>query len=560
MNREKGKVLGNAQFNFCEDRRIYVRSSGSTIKYSFAESSYRKVFKIITRATDKRLFSREILNAIDTKALKYDLSPRRANVLRQIKGLNSSVRVLEFGAGCGVITRYLAELGCEVDAVERSPIKASITSARVSECQNVAVFCSDFADLSFAGEYDMATLLSTIESPHHQFTEKESFQRRLAVAAQAINKDGILVIAINNQLALKSSTGGGARHHTPSHGPEDKYQPGQLNALGKQHLVSALESCGFNYIFFNYPFPDYNLPEAIVSQAGLDCPIFNETDIVCERDLSPDQTIHKSDTSAICDSFSRDLSGGARSKSFLVFAQRNQNDRWIQKELLAEVYTDNRSPAFNVGTSFIKKNKNIFVKKRHLSENLGVVASPYISLRLTTEEYIKGNLLTSLVKSYLEMGDEIGALHLLRRWSAFLARESVNGLLPPDYLDAIPQNFIVTYDNTLSIFDREWVLDTEIERGLVIVRGVFSIVNCSTMGKYFSGSCSEEKARRLCSSLGFSMDFDQYWGKAMECNQWLSQVVYGYEYGKVKSDLKNNDSGKWVKLKSFANSMARVWR
>ena len=52
--------------------------------------------------------------------------------------------VLEIGAGCGAITRYLGECGGNILALEGTPRRAAIASARTRGLDNVTVLSEKF--------------------------------------------------------------------------------------------------------------------------------------------------------------------------------------------------------------------------------------------------------------------------------------------------------------------------------------------------------------------------------------------------------------------------------
>ena len=80
---------------------------------------------------------------------EYHLTTKRANLLRSLD-LSRLDYVLELGCGCGAISRYLAEQGMNVDAIEGSTRRASIAHSRCRDLDNINIVNSNFNHLTFA--------------------------------------------------------------------------------------------------------------------------------------------------------------------------------------------------------------------------------------------------------------------------------------------------------------------------------------------------------------------------------------------------------------------------
>jgi len=75
------------------------------------------VLEILRGATDLSSSSDELVAQAASWPEMYHLNPARANVIRPLE-LSAQDTVLEIGAGCGAITRYLGEQCGAVDAIE----------------------------------------------------------------------------------------------------------------------------------------------------------------------------------------------------------------------------------------------------------------------------------------------------------------------------------------------------------------------------------------------------------------------------------------------------------
>ena len=112
--------LSNKGYVVDQERNIWSRPEYGGINYSDGDDTELRIHKIIERATDLSVLSTELRQHCTDWPSLYHLSGARANILRPF---SQSIHgdVLEIGAGCGVITRYLGECGVNVLALEGSP-------------------------------------------------------------------------------------------------------------------------------------------------------------------------------------------------------------------------------------------------------------------------------------------------------------------------------------------------------------------------------------------------------------------------------------------------------
>lgn len=91
------------------------------------------------------------------------MTPVRANLLRPVRELLAGKRVLELGAGCGALTRYMGENARRVVAVEGSPIRAKIAALRCADLTNAAIINDTIQDLYLPQRFDLVTLIGVLE-------------------------------------------------------------------------------------------------------------------------------------------------------------------------------------------------------------------------------------------------------------------------------------------------------------------------------------------------------------------------------------------------------------
>jgi hypothetical protein len=135
--------MGMQLNNFLVEKKsgLYLPESGyKTFSYSDGIETEAYLSNILTHVHDKSSVSQELKSWIKDWPSRYHLSSSRANVLRPFSFLDQNAKVLELGAGCGAITRYLGENCLSVDAIEGSYTRSSIARERCSDLHNVKIF------------------------------------------------------------------------------------------------------------------------------------------------------------------------------------------------------------------------------------------------------------------------------------------------------------------------------------------------------------------------------------------------------------------------------------
>ncbi len=203
----------------------------------------------------------------------YHLSPYRSTLFDALglAGLDGR-RVLELGAGCGVITRWLGERGAEVHAIEGGLSRAEVARARTAGLDGVEVYAGNFSALAEPGGFDMVTLIGVLEYSHLYHPEltdpAAAAAANLDLAARALGDEGVLVLAIENRMGLKYLNGA-AEDHTGRlfEGIQGYPEQGSPVTWSLRELHRLLGAAGFGRVDTLVPYPDYKLATTIVDPA-----------------------------------------------------------------------------------------------------------------------------------------------------------------------------------------------------------------------------------------------------------------------------------------------------
>jgi 2-polyprenyl-3-methyl-5-hydroxy-6-metoxy-1,4-benzoquinol methylase len=199
-------VLLQAGYIFNTETNIWLRSGYGGIAYSDGDQVERRIEQIVTTAKDLSVFSSELRSQCTDWPSSYHLSGVRANILRPFES-ELEGDILEIGAGCGAITRYLGECGANVLALEGSLRRAAIARSRTHDQSNVAVVAERFDQFRIERKFDVITLIGVLEYAGLFAAHEHPALAMLERVRSLLKPDGKLIVAIENQLGLKYFAG-----------------------------------------------------------------------------------------------------------------------------------------------------------------------------------------------------------------------------------------------------------------------------------------------------------------------------------------------------------------
>ncbi|HET8949389.1 MAG TPA: methyltransferase domain-containing protein [Solirubrobacteraceae bacterium] len=240
----------------------------------YLDGAERYLFERLPGVSDRSTGSEELQGLVHDWPTLYHLTPYRATIFDCL-GLTAAgdARVLELGAGCGAITRWLGEHCGEVHAIEGDRERARVARARCADQDNVRLYAANYSGLEERQAFELVTLIGVLEyghlyHPDHMGDARGAALANLRIARRALTADGALVLAIENKLGLKYLNGAREDHSgrlfDSIQGYPDPAVPATFSA---RELDGLLREAGFGGSRWYVAHPDYKLATTIVDAA-----------------------------------------------------------------------------------------------------------------------------------------------------------------------------------------------------------------------------------------------------------------------------------------------------
>ena len=280
-------------------------------------------------------------------AVQYHFSSLRENILRWYP-IRETDRVLEIGAGCGAVTRTLAQRAKEVVCVDLSRRRSLINANRNRDLKNIRIHVGNFMDTAphLEGPFDVITLIGVFEYGRSYIEGEHPFSDFLKTVRSLLKEDGSLLIAIENRLGLKYFAGCREDHTGVFFEGIEGYHEGTgVRTFSRPELKALLAEGGFRDPSFYYPYPDYKFPMEMFSDRYLPRAgqlhenmqnfdrdrmlLFDESrvfDSFAGTDLFP----------VFSNSFFVEAGGRRNAPAFVKFSNERREDLCIRTEILEE--------------------------------------------------------------------------------------------------------------------------------------------------------------------------------------------------------------------------------
>lgn len=515
---EQVRASIQAHYIFDNTLNIWRRITAHEFAYTDGNETEQRILNAVKSCTDVSVFSQDLLQHQTDWASEYHFSADRANLLRPFTNHFRDAQVLELGCGCGAITRFLGESGALVTAVEGSQQRASIAAERCRDLNNVTVVLDKLQDAPFNQLFDVVTLIGVLEYSRIYVEAEDPIQYVLEKARSYLKPDGILIVAIENQLGLKYFAGAPEDHGVGiMAGINDIYGSNTPVTFGKQELERRFLKAGFLKCDTYLPFPDYKLPCLVVHPEG--CKYQENFDlgnllagtVFYDRQgiANPVFSLESSWPLVSRNGLTADL---ANSHLFIV---HNKSSMWqSSKDILASYYSPMRSKNTSQEIIFHKHNNHVSVSRRRIGASLDDI--------FTNEPYLNGVLHSQQLHQIVQRkGWSLGEVEQwVQLWLEALEKALVTDVqipeewtdykkwLPANYIDALPRNLIVHNDGFSEFIDLEWTLPHPIPLALVLYRGL--VITLSTITSVAEPKDSEliqqqELLNRLMRYCGYTL-------------------------------------------------------
>ena len=448
--------------------------------------------KSIFLSTDDRSSASDFLAShITDWPSRYHLDRRRTNILRPIN-FDKSIRVLDVGAGTGVMSRYAAERGAEVVALEGDSMRAELASLRC-EGLNVDVRCGSVNDFDDSEGFDLILVIGVLEYATNHPAGSSGFLKKLS---QLLNPDGSIVIAIENQMGLAYWMGANEDHlNEPWVGLEGYVSTSSVKTFSKPVLSSLLTDAGFKHQNWLYPFPDYKLPLTILSDRA-----YMENDRVDLIDQLVGSPVDRSrsgvlpffDTRALHRQVVDSDMGQDMSNSFLVICRLNESKSILDEDVIAWRFSGDRKKDFLGVRQVTVEDGTRKINRKPAYENISSESSWLIQKNdeSPAEKYVSGPNLEQLALRSLREGNLKDFETLLSKFDDWL---TLNTCTPPadseihpfltdlsaevlneELLDCGFDN-LVFEDGVLKLIDDEWSASGGVNADLAIARSLWKL-------------------------------------------------------------------------------------
>ncbi|MFT3851021.1 MAG: class I SAM-dependent methyltransferase [Propionivibrio sp.] len=488
---------GTATYRYNAEDNIYEAAAQYEFGYKDANATEERLYQLIRAAQDRSLHSPELRRKGTDWPTYYHLTPLRANIVRPFRDRIAGGSVLELGAGCGAITRYLGEQGGKVTALEGSRSRARVIGSRCADLPGVRVYCDLIQNFALEEKFDIVTLIGVLEYAQVYIEAPNPIATMLHHARRFLKPGGLLLVAIENQLGLKYFAGSPEDHlGRPMYGINDSYGKTTPITFGRRELLGHIHRAGFLSSQVYLPFPDYKTPVSVIYPAGHDLDrapaewnpgTIAAGSVVHDRQRTP------------APAFSQEMAWHVVARngliadlanSFLIVASDSE------APILPE-HADHLASHYGADRPFeLAKETQFLNQQGRVSARTHTNASSETAWN--TEQYEAGTVwFDELLRCMNRPNWNVG--HLVdwaRPWRAALLEQARQNpetkpeaafahfphQLPGKYIDATPTNWIARPDGSHAFIDLEWEVPFALPLEFIAFRGVFltihRVTNC----------------------------------------------------------------------------------
>lgn len=539
-------MLNSELLRFDEESGTWRMRDHRSIHYSDGRDNERLLATAFSEATDLSSDSYELEQWIRDWPSEYHLSRKRSQLLRGLR-FNSTSKVLEVGAGCGAITRYLAENFDHVVSVEGNDTRARLARMRTKGLPNLVV-SAPFQDVEFTQKFDLIFCVGVLEySGAFIGGSRDPYDVAIETFASLLSDEGQLVLAIENQLGVKYWSGYPEDHTGHQFDGLEGYlkRPTFARTFGYDELRRRLER-RFPVSEFLFPYPDYKTPSCVVAEG-----LFQRADVgemlgnISARDYSPSAWRNKGprrpDSRFVLPELVANGMAHKMANSFLVVASKARHAQ-ASFEGLGVLYSTHRTRGFQTVTKISESPSGSITVRKELQSGHSEHLSHSLRIKTTESQWRNGESLQ--LASLRILGRKNARLSdlqpVLKQWIDYLdslSHSSEPGRVEGTALDCGPRNLISGDAGDLVFIDQEWSWDATLRRETVVIRGLFHLLrSCHRPGGSISWSPVlplRHHIRRLARDLGVETtinDFRDFY----RVEETINRVVYNYRSSRVR--------------------------
>jgi SAM-dependent methyltransferase len=428
----------------------------------------KRVLEVLTCAKDLSSTSDELLSNATSWAERYHLDPARAHALRSLL-LPPDSRVLEIGAGCGALSRYLGEQCALVDAVEPMADRAICARQRTRDLDNVEVFIGTLQAVPSAGVYDVAVIMGVLEYVGEGSSDPDVYLQFLRQVAELLRPGGTVIVGIENPLGVKYLCGAPEDHTgRPFDSVEGYGRASPARTFSRQVLESMVRAVGLSPTTFGL-FPDYKLTRLAFSDGLLE--FEPHLAIQIPHFPSPDWAVFSprvASEARVWANLVQSGLGGESANSFLTLAHKGPGASllWPQEVLAAYYPPTGRRMAYAAMSTVVRGPDGTSILRRPLVHPGDPPKEVGFRVEGTTPLF-KGDDLIALM-ALTDSDDEL--VSLLHDWTAAVGDAIAEGSLP--VMDLLPHNALRTSGGAIRFVDSKWDLP-DFGRAEVMARAAY---------------------------------------------------------------------------------------
>ena len=463
---------------------------------TYRDGSEGRMLEILSAASDRSSDSDELAREITDWPSRYHLSRQRANLILPLE-LGPGLRILEVGAGTGVLSRALGESGASVTALEGHLDRARAAAVRCRDLENVEVVAGPLENFEDDDGFDLVCVVGVLEYAASDAGHATDHQQFLDRTAGLVRPGGALLLAIENAIGIKYLLGYDEDHlGMPWIGVEG--YPGSLGVrtFSRRTLHGMLDSAGLENQAWFFPFPDYKLPTVLLAES-----IYAEPDFPDLVDQMVRQPVGDSPESRaqLCDDRRAHqvlLEAGLGpevANSFLVLAWAGDDRPTVvpDEAILAWRAGDDRRRRWRRGFNVRRTDRGLVIHPLPSGDPDAVEDSAGWLIQDPTkdEHYVRGRTIEQLALDACHRGDRVSLKDALCSWRWFLDQQLIQSpetaqashpfltpddgpMLPSEYLDVALSNFVLG-DDGLHFIDREWQARGGVAAQLVMARALW---------------------------------------------------------------------------------------